>query len=62
MNNEVSRNEKVLCPVAEYPIDGGDCVIICDVADRILKPAVLPEDIKWSEEKRKICKDCKYHS
>lgn len=61
IESEETIHGKVLCPVADRPIDGGDCVIICDVADRLIKPSVLPTDIKWSEDKREICKECKYH-
>ena len=47
--------DTVFCPVANRDIDGGDCVVICDVADRMIKPTVLPEDIQWDEEQRAKC-------
>lgn len=44
-------------------INGTDCLITCDVADRMVKPTVLPKEIgEWNEEKRLICKNCKYHA
>lgn len=45
----------VFCPVMEKEIDGTNCLIICDVADKFIKPTVLPEGIKWSEEQRAKC-------
>lgn len=52
----------VFCPVMEKEIDGTNCLIICDVADKFIKPTVLPEGIKWSEEQRAKCKGGIYHS
>lgn len=52
----------VPCPVKGDEINGDDCLIICDVADRAIKPACLPEGIKWDEEQRQKCKACKYHA
>lgn len=52
----------VPCPVTGDEIDGGDCLLICDVADRLIKPTILPEGINWDEEQRKKCKACKYHA
>ncbi len=50
----------VFCPVVDKDINGTDCLIICDVADNLLKPTVLPEGVVWSEEQRTKCKLCKY--
>ena len=44
--------DKVYCPVADKDIDGGDCIIICDVADKMIKPTVLPEGVIWNGEQR----------
>ena len=56
-------NEKtVYCPVKQEQINGIDCLVICDVADRMFKPSVLPEGVRWNEEQRQLCKQCKYHS
>lgn len=52
--------DTVFCPVANKDIDGGDCVVICDVADRLIKPTVLSEDIHWDEEQRAKCRNCQY--
>ena len=52
----------VPCPVKGDEINGDDCLIVCDVADRLLKPTVLPEGIEWSEEQRQKCLQCKYHA
>ena len=51
----------VYCPVADKDIDGVDCIIICDVADRMIKPSVLPEGVKWDEDQREKCLACQYH-
>ena len=53
----------VFCPLKKDQINGTDCMVTCDVADRMLKPTVLPEEIgDWNEEKRVVCKNCKYHA
>ena len=54
--------DKVFCPVANRDIDGGDCIIICDVADKMIKPTVLPEGVIWNEEQREKCISCQYHN
>lgn len=52
----------VPCPVKGDEINGDDCIIVCDVADGMIKPTVLPEGIELNEEQRKKCKQCKYHA
>lgn len=52
----------VYCPVKMAQIDGGDCLIVCDVADNMVKSTVLPEGIKWNEEQRQKCLSCQYHN
>lgn len=54
--------DKVYCPVADKDIDGGDCIIICDVADKMIKPTILPEGVIWNEEQREKCISCQYHN
>ena len=54
--------EKVYCPVADKDIDSGDCIIICDVADKMIKPTVLPEGVQWDENQRKKCLNCEWHN
>ena len=49
------------CPVCDKQIEGSECLVICDVADRMVKSTVLPEGVVWNEEQRKICKACKWH-
>ena len=53
--------DKVYCPVKQDNIDGGECLVICDVADRMIKPTVLSEGISWNKEKQKLCLECKFH-
>ena len=53
----------VYCPLKRDQIDGIDCLTTVDVANHMLKPTVLPPEIgEWNEEKRAICKNCKYHA
>lgn len=52
----------VYCPVKDAQVNGDDCLIICDVADRMIKPSVLPEGIKWDEMQREKCLKCSYHA
>ena len=51
----------VFCPVKNAKINGDDCIIVCDVADGMIKPTVLPDGIVWKEEQRNKCLTCKYH-
>lgn len=55
-------SDTVFCPVKNAEINGCDCYIVCDVADRMIKPTVLPDGIEWNEEQRKKCLTCKYHN
>ncbi len=52
----------VHCPVKDDEINGTDCLIICDVADRMFKSTCLPKGIEWNEEQRQKCLMCKYHA
>ena len=61
MNTGIYPNT-VYCPVKKDQIDGGDCIIVCDVADNLAKPTVLPEGILWNDTQRQKCKDCQYHN
>ncbi len=54
--------ETVFCPVMGKDVNGTDCLIICDVADELINPRVLPEGVEWNEEQRNKCKGCKYHA
>ena len=56
-----SKKRTVYCPVKQGQINGTDCLVICEVAERMLKSSVIPEEIPWNEEQRLICKQCKYH-
>ena len=49
-------------PVKGEQINGDDCLLICDVADKMVKPNVLPEGIEWNENQRSVCKSCKHHA
>lgn len=52
----------VYCPVKAAQVNGTDCMVFCDVADRLLNPSVLPDGIDWSEEQRERCLKCPYHA
>ena len=45
----------VYCPIKNDRINGLDCNIVCDVADGILNPNVLPKNIVLDENYKKIC-------
>ena len=53
--------ETVYCSVINNQIDGGDCYLICEVADNMCGPFILPDGIDWNEDLRKICLNCPYH-
>ena len=55
------KMKTVYCPVIKSRINGTDCNVICDVADKMLKPRVLPKGIVWDYEAENICLNCKYH-
>lgn len=55
-------SDTVQCPVKGTEITGDDCIIVCDIADGMIKPTCLPEGIEWNEEQRQKCKQCKYHA
>lgn len=52
----------VYCPVKSDEITGDECIIVCDVADGMIKTTCLPEGIEWDDEQKKKCKLCKYHA
>lgn len=52
----------VFCPVKKAKIDGTECNMVCDVADRYLNSEVLPPDIIWNGEQKEIYLNCKYHN
>lgn len=51
----------VYCPVKDDQIDSGDCIVISDVAHRMLKASALPVGITWSEEQRQRCFHCEWN-
>lgn len=51
----------VYCPVKCGQVDGGECIVISDVAHHMIKPSVLPDGIEWSEEQRQRCLTCKWN-
>ncbi len=60
----------VYCPVKKGLIDGGDCLVIVDVADGLINPSILhdegensllPLSVEWNEETKQMCKNCQYH-
>ena len=55
-------NDTVTCPVKDDEITGDDCILVCDVADGMIKPTCLPEGIEWNEHKRMLCRSCRYHA
>lgn len=52
----------VYCPVKDGQINGDDCLLICDVADKLISSNILPDGVKWSEEQCSVCKSCKHHA
>lgn len=52
----------VYCPVKDGQINGSDCLLICDIADKLIKPEARPDGIEWDEQQRSKCKACKYHA
>lgn len=59
---EKPPEKTVYCPVLDADIDGGDCMLISDVADRIVKPSALWNEVKWDEEQRQKCLACEWHA
>ncbi len=59
----ISDDGTVFCPVIKRQIDGGDCFIICDIADEMIKPILLFEEfsVAWDEDMRQVCKQCVFH-
>lgn len=51
----------VYCPVKKGQIDGGDCIVVSDVAHNLLNQSVLPDDIPWGEEQRQRCLSCRWN-
>ena len=51
----------VYCPVKGAAITGADCMIICDVSEKLLKTSVLPDGIVWNDEQYQKCLRCPYH-
>lgn len=51
----------VYCPVTGGQVNGDTCLEITLVADQYVKPAILPDKIKWSKEMRQKCLNCKWH-
>jgi len=63
MDAQTQRKEKtVFCPIKQGQVNGTDCILICDVADKMVKPNLLPEGMEWNETKRKMCQECQYHN
>lgn len=52
----------VFCPVKDGQIDGGDCFVVCEIADGNAPESVLPERIAWNEDQRQKCLNCKWHA
>lgn len=52
----------VFCPVLDEQINGSSCLDIVLVADMEASPSILPDGVQWDEQKRTICKSCKYHA
>lgn len=50
------------CDLIDECIDGGDCIIVCDVVDDFFKETVLEEKFKRKRNYKEICKNCKYHN
>ena len=52
----------IYCPIKNDRINGVDCNIICDVVDGFFSSNVLPKNIVFDENHKKICLNCKYHN
>lgn len=52
----------VHCPVKDDQINGTDCLVVCDIADGLIKSTLIPKGIKWDEQQRNKCLACKYHA
>ena len=50
------------CPILNKDIDIGECVIIVDVCEEMVKESVISNEVKEVENWREICKNCKYHN
>lgn len=51
----------VYCPVKNEEIEGSECIIISDVAHRMLKASALSAKIEWNENQRQCCLACKWN-
>jgi len=52
----------VFCPIKNNQINGGDCYLICAIADKEISDRILPDGVNfWNEEQRQKCLRCKYH-
>ena len=54
--------ETVYCPVIDGQIDGTSCFEIVLVADREMKPSILPKGVIWNDAQRQKCLSCKWHA
>lgn len=52
---------RVLCPLVAREITDTECIETQDVAEKILKADVLPDEFKRHENWRDLCKACKFH-
>lgn len=50
------------CDLIDSDISGSDCIIVCDVADDMLKETAIDSKFKVKEDFKEICKNCKFHN
>lgn len=51
----------IKCPLVNKEIDIGECVVIVDVCDGVIKENLISKDILEQKNWKEICKKCKYH-
>lgn len=59
-----NKDNTIICPALGRNVTSAECVVICDVAARLLKPRVLDElepPIQWNDERANKCRLCEWH-
>lgn len=52
---------KVRCPIVNREIEQYNCFEVCQVAERMVKDAVIPEEFSSVNNFRDICNQCPNH-
>lgn len=59
-----NKEKTAFCPSVGRNVTSTECVVICDVTDRLLKPRVLDDfepPIQWNDERAEKCRLCEWH-